>query len=465
MSLSGPQAVHAIEDALRDIRREESEIARRLGHSTELLTKIRTQEGELHRQLLATRLEPQQRATLLEEIAKAEADAATALAWHESDLDVAAAEIAKIDAALAQASADRAALQDRAAARDAELNRLAEKARPRLGKDADYVEKLTAARELSEQAEVSLAKTAEAEAARERNGRAYRDDKLFSYLWSRGYGSETYRGRGLGRWLDARVGAVIGYERARTNYLLLTEIPVRLREHTEHLRGKAQAAALEIVRLESTAVDSAGGKAPREAIAALVEEIAALDASITELEDRRDAAIRAQRELAQGGDTAFADAFKTLTAQLRRSDLRAVVAEARSAPKGQDTTIVAQLDDFGRRALEEQDQAHEERARLRALEMRRRDLEDLLYEIKLQGFDNSHSAFADEDLSGETLNVFLHGEISLAGYWERWRASQSWNEALYGGPGGGWGRLLVPEGEGIGRQRIAAAPAAGRSAA
>jgi len=457
MSLPGPDAVRALEDALRDIRREEGEIVRRLGHSTELVTKIRTQEGELHRQLLATRLEPQQRATLLDEIAKAEADAATALAWHESDLDVAAAEIGKIDAALAEASATRARLQERAAGRDAELKTLAEKARPGLGKDAAYVEKLTMARQLSEQAEASLAKTAEAEAARERNGRAYRDDALFSYLWGRGYGGESYRGKGLGRWLDGKVAGLIGYQQARENYLLLTEIPVRLREHTEQLRDRAQAAALEIARLESTAVDLAGGKAPREAIAALVEEIGALDRSIAELEDGRDNAVRAQRDLAQGGDAAFADALKALTTLLRRADLRALVAGARSEPKAQDTTILVQLDDLGRRSLEEQDQAHEERARLRTLEMRRRDLEDLLYEIKLQGFDNPHSSFADPDLSGETLNVFLHGEIGLGGYWERWRSSQRWDEPLYGGPGGGWGRLAPPETEGIGRQRRAVA--------
>jgi len=464
MSLSGPDAVRSLDDALRDIRREESEIVRRLGHSTELVTKIRTQEGELHRQLLATRLEPQARAALLAEIARAEADAATALAWHESDLDVAAAELGKVDAALAEASAARAALQERAAGRDAELRTLAEKARPGLGKDTAYVEKLRMARRLSEQAETSLAKTAEAEAMRERNGRAYRDDALFSYLWARGYCGESYRGKGLARWLDGKVAELIGYRRAQENYLLLAEIPARLREHTEQLRTRAQAAALEIARLESTAVDSAGGKAPREAIAALVEEIATLDRSIAEFEDGRDNAVRAQRDLAQGGDAAFADAFKALTALLRRADLRALVAGARSEPKGQDTTILAQLDDLARRALEEQDQAHEERARLRTLEMRRRDLEDLLYEIKLQGFDNPHSSFADEDLTGETLNVFLHGEISLGGFWDRWRGSQNWDAPLYGGRGGGWGRLSPPETDGIGRQRIARA-SADRSAA
>ena len=58
MSLSGPQALKSLDDALRDIRREEDEIARRLARSAELVTKLRETESELFRQLAGLRLEP-----------------------------------------------------------------------------------------------------------------------------------------------------------------------------------------------------------------------------------------------------------------------------------------------------------------------------------------------------------------------------------------------------------------------
>jgi hypothetical protein len=44
MTLSGPQALKSLDDALRDIRREEDEIAKRLAHSAERVTKFK--EGE-----------------------------------------------------------------------------------------------------------------------------------------------------------------------------------------------------------------------------------------------------------------------------------------------------------------------------------------------------------------------------------------------------------------------------------
>ena len=58
MTLSGPDALRSLDEALRDIRREEDEIAKRLAHSAELVTMMRKQEGELLRQLAQVRLDP-----------------------------------------------------------------------------------------------------------------------------------------------------------------------------------------------------------------------------------------------------------------------------------------------------------------------------------------------------------------------------------------------------------------------
>jgi hypothetical protein len=50
MSLSGPEALRSLDEALRDIRREEDEIAKRLARSAELVTKFKETESELLRQ-------------------------------------------------------------------------------------------------------------------------------------------------------------------------------------------------------------------------------------------------------------------------------------------------------------------------------------------------------------------------------------------------------------------------------
>jgi hypothetical protein len=352
----------------------------------------------------------------------------------------------QIEADIARGHADRAALQSEAAKRDGELSSLTAKARPTLGSNADYAARLLAAREVAEIAAASAAKAAAADTARERNGRPYRDDVFFMYLRDRAYGTERYRSRGVVAWLDGKLAAFIGYERARANFVLINELPMRLRRHAERLQEQARAAAAGVAALENVAVDTAGGRGAREAIENLVEQIDALDQENVALQDRRDQAIERRGALAQGRDPDLETASTELAALLKRDELRALLRQARAMPTERDSSVVQQLDDLAQRLKDGGDEVREHKARLRTLAARRRDLEDVQYEIKLRGLDNPHSRFSDDSLTDDQLNDYLRGEISAASYWEHWLRSQDWAAAGYGGPGGGWGRLPAPAG-------------------
>ncbi|MEP7240897.1 MAG: hypothetical protein ABI697_08435 [Devosia sp.] len=454
--MNGPAALTSVDEALRDIRREEDDIVRRLGRGTEIVGKLRLQEGELFRQLLAMRLEQGSRAALSAEIAAAEATAGEALDQHTRDLSSAEAALQSLDDEIAKLQEDRARLQAGAAERDAQLRALAARARPRLVTDVAYARTLEASRTLSAAAELASRKVAQAEASRERNGRPYRDDPLFMYLWEKGYGARTYRASALVGWLDGRIARLIGFEGARANFVALNDIPLRLRDHASQLQQQAQAAALEIAAVESEAVDTAGGGAAREGLREAVTGIDAIDHAVMQREDQRDDAIKSIRELAQGSQPGYANAMRMFSGVIERGELRVLLAEARATPKGQDPTLVQQLDDIRRRARDEDEEVRGQRARLKTLASRRRDLEDLRAELKALGFDNPQSQFGDDDLVGDALNVFLRGEISIAGYWDRWRQAQSWGAPGYGGPGGGWGLLARPAGASFGRSRSSA---------
>ena len=457
MPLSGPDALRALDEALRDIRREEDEVAKRASRNAELLIKLRAQEAELYRQLGAARLEPGTRAKQAGLIAGINNAVEAAISRYDAAFADAEAGLQHIEASIARGNADRMALQSEATRRDGELSALAAQARPSLGSNADYTAKLSAARELSAIAERSQLKTAQAEADRERNGRAFRDDELFMYLWGRRYGTPEYTGKGLTAYLDGKVAGLIGYNAARENFAQLSEIPVRLRQHSERTETAARAAKLEIAKFENVALDTAGGKAAREAIEAGVARIEAIDRENIVLQDRRDEAIRARADLALGTDPIFVTALDELSRMLETDDLWELVIQARVSPKGNDASIVQQVDDLRQRFKDEGDEAREYRSRLTMLAARRRDLEDIQYELKIRGVDNPHARFAQDDLVGDLLNDFLRGGIASAAYWERWRKSQSWSAPGYGGPGGGWGRLSSPApGNRLSRPRPAA---------
>ncbi len=426
MSLSGPDALRSLDEALRDIRREEDEIAKRLAHSAELVTKFKETESELLRQLAQVRLDPATRASLTGRLSQAETKAREMLDKHGADLGAAEAELKGLDQQIAALAKERAETVATAAKAQAELKALADKVAVDATRNPDYVEKRRAAEQLAQVAGESMRKTEQAEADREEKGKPYRDDPLFMYLWERGFGTRNYRHNNLIQTLDSWVAGLVGFPEARVNFAMLNEIPLRLREHAERQQQIAAAAAEEVVKLEKAAVDAAGGRPAREAMEKAEARIAEIDEQMVVAEDKRDDRAKEQRELAQGSDPAFASAVSGLAEALGREDIQTLLAQARATETGQDDTIVRQIDETRQRAQEEDVDSRDQRARLKTLAARRRELEDIQYEFKKQGFDSPRSTFGEDNLVGDILNDFLRGGISAADYWGQWRRSQNW---------------------------------------
>jgi hypothetical protein len=391
-----------------------------------MVTKIRETEGELFRQLATVRLDPAVQAEMAGQLSQAEARAHEMLRKHAGDLAAAEEQLGDIDKTIAKRGGERAELVARAETLEAELKVLADKISVEAAKDPNYAQKRRAAEELAHIAEESMRKTLQAEADREQKGRPYRDDPLFMYLWERSFGTKNYRANNLVMWLDGLVAGLVGYPEARPNFAMLNEIPLRLREHAERQAEIAAAAEEEVTALEKAAIDAAGGRPAREELEQAEVRIAEIDAEIVALEDERDETAKTHRELAQGSDPAFAGAIAVLAEALGREDVRTLLANARATRTAQDDTIVQQIDDARRRAQEGESETREQRARLKTLAARRRELEDIQYEFKKSHFDNPRSTFREDNLVGDVLNDFLRGGISAASYWEQWRRSQNW---------------------------------------
>lgn len=452
MTLSGPEALRSLEEALRDIRREEDDIARRLGKGAELVTKIRETESELLRQLARVRLSSTTQEEITGRLSDAENRARQMLKKHQSALNAAEAALKAYDADISKLVAERAELVAKAADYEGELKALAEKVAADAAKSPEYAEKRKLAEELRHVAEEAMRKTQQAEEDREQKGRPYRDDPLFMYLWERGYGTRNYRANNLIMYLDGLVAGIVGYPEARPNFAMLNEIPLRLREHAERQQQKAAAAMDEVLKLEEAAVDAAGGKSAREALKGARERIAAIDAQVVELEDARDDAAQEQRDLAQGSDPAFAGAIGALADSLGRADIQTLLAEARATRTPQDDTIVKQIDDARSRAQQEEEEMREHKSRIKTLASRRREIEDIQYEFKKQGFDRPQSSFGEDKLVGDVLTDFLRGAITAGAYWDMWRRSQNWSGGMdpwghqdRGERDSGWGNFPWPD--------------------
>lgn len=428
MSLSGPEALKSLDDALRDIRREEDEIAKRLARSAELVTKFRETESELFRQLAGVRLDPATQQELGDRLSQAELKSRDMLDKHGGELSAVEAALKELDRQIAGLATERGEQTKAVVAAQGELKAIAERVSAETERDPAYAAKRKAAEELAAVAAESMAKTTQAETDKDEKGKPYRDDPLFMYLWERGFGTKNYRENNLIQALDSWVAGLVGFPEARTNFAMLNEIPMRLREHAERQDQLADAAEAEVLTLEKAAVDAGGGKPARLKLEAAQARIAEIDAQMVALEDQRDEQLKAQRDLAQGSDPAFSAAVHGLAEALGREDIKNLLAAARLTQTGQDDTIVKQIDEVRQHAAEEEAESREQRNRLKTLAARRRELEDIQYEFKKQGFDAAGSRFGDDRLVGDVLNDFLRGGITAADYWGQWQRSQSWTQ-------------------------------------
>jgi hypothetical protein len=423
MSVSGPQAVAALDEALRDIRREENDILRKLARGRERMAKFREAESELVRQVVAAGTPLA--ADLEGSVVAAVAAAREAGRRRAGEFAVLGERLRAMEKTFAEHTAARAAALAELDQRQAALRALSARIASTIARQPDYERQRQVVLRLKAVAAAARAKARQAGLDRELKERPFRADPLFSYLLRRGYGTPDYRAGRLVAALDARLARFIGYAAARAHFDVLDALPERLAEHAAAQAERAAAAEDALDELERAGIDAVGGGDIREALAATQARAAALDEALTGLQDERDRLVAAATRLTEGPDDGLEEAVQRLVRSLGSTDIGALVA-ARRAASGGDEPLIAQLDDTRLRVLEEEVDSRDQHARLATLAARRRGLEDLEFELKAHRFDDPRSLFRDDALPTGLLDAFLTGALGAEAYWERWRAAQAW---------------------------------------
>jgi len=426
MSVSGPNVLGALDDALHDIRREEDEILRKLGRAAERIAKIRETEGDLLRQFAAGKLEPAQEAELARQLTGAQVHARELLAERTSQIASATEQLGDFDRQLAGLVAARTEALAEVDSRQTALRALSSRIAMAVTRDRDYAQQNQNLARLRAVATAARAKLRQAEIDRDQKGRAYREDPLFAYLNGRQYGTPQYKSRGLIAKLDGWVASLIGYEIARRHFALLNQWPIWLRAHAERQAATAAEAESMIDEIERSAIDAAGGSAIRLALDEALARVAAIDNELLSLQDERDALMAGLIAALNGPDRNADAALNALLNALGSPDLQSLIGTTRRTQPGADNALIAQLDDARLRIAEERIDARDLKARLITLADRRRALEDIEYEFKGMKFDDPRSVFRDDGLVTTALSGFLTGTIAPNAYWESFRRSQAW---------------------------------------
>lgn len=318
----------------------------------------------------------------------------------------------------------------------------------RLDADPEYRAQRDAAESAERKAAHAADKAKRSQTERDQKGAAYEGDRLFMYLWRRDYGLPSYEAGGLTRWLDGKVARLIGFADARANYARLNEIPIRLREHADHLRGLADTEFDALRRRDEAARQADGIPALEQRVAQAQAKLDEIDTRITEREHSHRAMLDEKAAYAAGEDEQMRDAVDYLAREFEREDLVVLRYAALRTPYPEDDIVISRL-------LQREDEKGQIEARIEGLrgtlkqhQDRVLELEQLRVDFKRQRFDRVGSVFTDDAIVPTLLREFLAGMLDNRTLWKVLREHQRYRPRR-SDPGfgsGGFGRGTVWKG-------------------
>ena len=411
--VSGKQTLKGVRDELAAQRKRLAELDRRLQWANEQLLKLDSARAKQLQLLARSRLGGPGLESTDARDERVERLLAGRRQSHE-ELEKRLEELAARRESL-EASRERliAGLEEKAV----ELDEAEAAVQEQLKTDENYLEQLRRVEEAQDTAHFADAKAKQSEAEREQKGEAYERDRLFRYLWKRGYGTADYRAWALTRWLDRKLARHIGFDRARANYFRLTELPKRLREHADRMEKIAGEELERLRQLDEAARAQAGVTGISNALDANREE---LEKSLEELQRTVTAQQQTLDELERmdrGEDDAFRQALALLASELESEDLQTLRSEALSTPQPDDDEIVAELLDLEEDREELAQDISDLKVAAQAARKRVGELEDVVRGFTQRQLDAPGSGFPDEDLIENVLGQFLRGVITSHVLW------------------------------------------------
>ena len=343
MALGGNDVLALIERTLTDTRGEIGTIDVRLKRATAELERLRQAEIGCLSVLAKMRLREIEGASVAAELDATGASVRALLGQRETAQADLEAEIARAEERRQELERERAAQHDVVDAAEQALDDARVAAQKALAADENYRAAMAAAEASDRVADLSEEKAKAAHQDREQKGQPYEADPLFSYLWTRGFGTPAYVGAGFARVLDRWVARVANFEPLRRDYWMLTELPARFAEHAQRMRLKSDDDLAAVHALEHAAAEAAGVPQREDELQQAAEALAEVDERIEEHEAALDALIEKRAAFAAGDDELSRRANEILRDALRGETMRSLRERATSTPTPDDDAAVDQL--------------------------------------------------------------------------------------------------------------------------
>jgi hypothetical protein len=411
---TGRDALFSVEQAIGQIRSDESDLDASLRSAMDDAARLRSEESQAFRTLARVKLGDLMREKVISHIDAAEQRALAIIENHRKALEELSRKRDDAQQRLTQAEAKKHKCdQDLAQVLD-ELDRFRHNIAGRIKDDPDWHAAEAAAEEAKKIAANADQKASLSEADLAQKRKPYQDDPLFMYLWNKKFGQAEDRSFYFVRYFDRMVAGLMDYPGARANYAMLLEIPMRLREHANAKEKDAAACQDGVTVLERKALVAAGiepievrAEAGAAAVKAAADDVVKMTSELAGIEAER------QKEAGTSEDAAYSKAVEMLAQALAQEDLGRLYQDAVQTATKEDDAAVISIGQT-REALGKADaELSQIRTQIREMARRRVELEGSRDRARHSGFDNPMGNYGSaQDAIGVVIGGILRGALN-----------------------------------------------------
>jgi len=454
---AGTSALSNIDQSIQTVRNEVVRLDRQLAQLTQTLAANQRHRVKLINDIAAVRLSELDSGALQHSLNAADKEALQLLEQRDQALDLLNKKIQQLNDRIEKSESDRQQLLDEVNRVSQELVDLEASVQEKLKRDDAYLAQFSQASKSESIATEAREKVTRAEQDMQEKAKPYQDDKLFIYLWERGYGTTEYSGGLLARFMDAWVARIIKYEPARQNYWNLTEIPKRLDEHALRVEKVADEEHMALQQLELNALEQGGAVQLESRLDSLRSDLDAHDDVLEDQENELNTKLEERARFISGDDDYIKRCVARLTAALEHQNLSSIHRYVQATASPSDDQIVFELQSIDDALVD----VNEDLGDVRSLHTKQinklKELEQVRHNFKNSRFDDVRSGFANQALIASILSQFLQGVVSGADVWrvlqrnQRYRNVGSSPDFGSGGISGGIGDILGRPGR-VGRR-------------
>ena len=416
---TGRQTLGEIEGAIAKLHQDEGQLDTALASATAKAEQLRRDRGDAFRELARIKLGEIDAGRLVRNLDTAERRAVQILESRRLRLANANEQRTAAIAEVARAEADRnaaaAAVEQALAAVEATRLR-AEKAVKTTPAWTDASKAVEAADATATAAETKAALSEDEQA---RKKKPYDDDPLFVYLWRNSYGTQRYQAGNIARMIDRSVADFIDFPGARANYAMLTEIPLRLREHASAQRAQCEDKRHTLADIARRAMIEAGIEPQEKVLAEARHKLAAAD----ETAEKKRAALKAidddRAALVDGtGDAAYTEALQTIASADAQDDIETLRREALRTVTPDDDAMVKRVEALDAAIAQVDGELGELRRSAKDLAQRRLEVERTRDRFRSAGYDHPNVHFGNGSEIGNVLGQILEGAVRSGILWD-----------------------------------------------